>query len=141
MHIRVIVGIILLVLVSLFSTVKLTRPMEQFVFRFAGITEIVPDVITLSERRFSWLRPLLPSHGTVGYVTDDNTGGYAAQERYLVVRYVLAPILVEDNPHHAFVVGNITRPATDLQQFLHKNNLTLRKSLGDGVFLLEGAPK
>lgn len=138
---RPLVGMFLLVLVSLFSTVKLTKPTEQFASRFAVITEIVPDAVTLSERRFVALRALLPRHGTVGYVTDDDMGGYAAYEKYLVIRYVLAPILVENGPQYALVVGHITQPATDLQQFVHQNNLVLMKNLGDGVLLLEGVPR
>jgi len=134
---RPVAGMLLLILVSLFSTVKLTKPMEQFVSRFAGVTEIVPDGVTLSERRFVSLRALLPRHGTVGYVTDDDMGGYAAYEKYLVVRYVLSPVLVENGPQYALVVGNITQPATDLDRFLRKHNLTLLKNLGDGVLLLE----
>ena len=141
MHIRAIVGIILLVLVSLFSTIKLTRPTEQFVSRFAGIMGITTDYVTLYEQRFAWLRPLLPRHGTVGYVTDDDTGGYIAHERYLYVRYALAPILVETGPHYTLVVGNITRPTTDLQQFLRRHDVTLLKNLGDGVLLLDGTSR
>jgi len=134
------VGMLFLLLVSLFSTIKLTKPTEQFASRFAGITEIVPDNVTLHERRVSGLRTLLPPHGTVGYATDDDAG-YARYEKYLTIRYVLAPILVEDSPHVALVVGNFTQPATDPQQFLRQRNLTLIKDLGQGVLLLEGAPR
>ena len=137
MRIRAVVGIVLLVLVSLFSTLKLTRPTEQFAARFAGITEIVPDNVTLSERRVLPLRASLPPHGTIGYVTDD-ADGYAAHERYLMVRYALAPVLVENNSAHALVVGNITRPTTDLQSLTRQHNLTLLKDFGGGVLLLEG---
>jgi len=138
---RPVAGILFLLLVSLFSTVKLTKPTEQFASRFAGITEIAPDGITLSERRFSVLRTLLPRGGTVGYVTDDDMGGYTAYERYLTVRYVLAPVLVENDHRYAHVVGNITQPKTDPARFVLERNLTLLKNLGDGVLLLEGAPR
>lgn len=138
---RPVAGMLLLLLVSLFSTVKLTKPTEQFASRFVGITEIVPDGITLSDRRFSALRPLLPSHGTVGYVTDDDMGGYAAYEKYLIVRYVLAPVLAENDAHYALVVGNITQPKTDSQQFLCQHSLTLMTDLGDGLLLLKGTPR
>lgn len=136
---RAFAGVTLLVLVSLFSTVKLTKPMDRFVYKFTGITEIVPDDVTLYETRFAKLRPLLPRYGTVGYVTDkEGPRDIASHEKYLYVRYVLAPVLVENSPRHALVVGNITQPATDLQQFLRDKNLALMKNLGDGVLLLQG---
>lgn len=139
MTVRTVVGVTLLVLVSLFSTVKLTKPADQFVYKFTGITEIVPDGVTLYEQRFAKLRPLLPRHGTVGYVTDkEGPGDIAAHEKYLTVGYILAPVLVEHSPRRALVVGNLTQPTTDLQQFLHDNHLALLKNLGDGVLLLQG---
>ena len=139
MTVRIVAGVTLLVLVSLFSTVKLTKPADQFVYKFTGITEIVPDDVTLYETRFSTLRKLLPRHGTVGYVTDQaGLGDIAAHEKYLTVRYVLAPVLVENSPRHALVVGNITRPTTDLKNFLREKNVVLLKDLGDGVLLLQG---
>ena len=139
MTVRTILGITLLALISLFSTVKLTKPAEQFVYKFTGITEIAPDDVTRYEMRFAKLRPLLPRHGTVGYVTDkEGLRDIAANEKYLYVRYTLAPVLVEDSPRHALVVGNLTQPTTDLQQFLHDKHLALLKNLGDGVLLLQG---
>ena len=137
--IRALVGVLLLVLVSLFSTVKLTKPADRFVYKFTGITEIAPDGVTLYEQRFAKLRPLLPRHGTVGYVTDGDPLDLAVNEKYQDVRYALAPVLVKNSPHHALVVGNIMLPATDLARFLREKNLTLLKDLGDGVLLLRGA--
>ncbi|TAL12172.1 MAG: hypothetical protein EPO02_02450 [Nitrospirae bacterium] len=139
MTVRTILGVALLVLVSLFSTVKLTKPADQFVYKFTGITEIVPDDVTRYETRFAKLRALLPRRGTVGYVTDkEGPGDLAAHEKYLYVAYTMAPVLVEYGPRHALVVGNITQPATDLQQFLQAKHLALLKNLGDGVLLLQG---
>lgn len=138
MTIRAAAGITLLVVVSLFPTVKLTKPADQFVYKFTGITEIVPDGVTLYEQRFAKLRPLLPRHGAVGYVTDGDPHDLAVNEKSLTVRYVLAPALVENSSRHALVVGNIMLPTTDLQQFLHDNHLALLKNLGDGVLLLQG---
>lgn len=137
--IRAIVGIALLILVSLFSTVKLTKPTEQFVYKFTGITEIAPDDVTLDEKRFAKLRPLLPRHGTVGYITDqEGPDDIAAHEQYLTICYILAPVLVEHSPRRALVVGNITQRTTDLKSFLQQKNVTLLKDLGDGVLLLQG---
>lgn len=141
MTIRALAGVALLVLISLFPTVKLTKPADQFVYKFTGITEIVPDDVTLYEQRFAGLRPLLPRHGTVGYVTDGDPHDLAVNEKTLAVRYVLAPVLVENSPHHAVVVGNIMLPTTDLARFLREKNLTLLKNLGDGVLLLRGADR
>jgi len=132
-------GVLLLILISLFSTVKLTKPTEQFASRFAGIVEVVPDRGTLYEHRFSVLRAVLPRHGTVGYVADQDSG--YSDETVMAVQYALAPVLVERGPRHALVVGNITQPMTDPQQFLRQRNLTLIKDLGQGVLLLEGAPR
>jgi len=68
-------------------------------------------------------------------------GGYAAYEKYLIVRYVLAPVLAENDAHYALVVGNITQPKTDSQQFLCQHSLTLMTDLGDGLLLLKGTPR
>ena len=136
---RTILGVALLVLISLFSTVKLTKPADQFVYKFTGITEIIPDDVTRYETRFAKLRTLLPLRGTVGYVTDkEGPNDIAAQEKFLTIRYILAPVLVENSPRHALVVGNITQPTTNLQQFLYEKRLALLKNLGDGVLLLQG---
>jgi len=135
--VRVAIGMAFLVLVSLFSTVKLANPADRFLYRFAGVTEVVPDEVTLLEQRFSILRAVLPKEGIVGYATDQDMQTYAAYEQYLVTRYTLAPVLVENNPHRALVVGNITKPTTDLRRFLDDNHLRLLQDLGSGVVLLE----
>ena len=115
--------------------------MDRFVYKFTGITAIVPDDVTLYEQRFTRLRPLLPRHGTVGYVTDGDPQSLAVNEKSLTVRYALAPVLMENSPRHALVVGNIMLPTTDLQQFLHDRHLALVQDLGDGVLLLRGADR
>lgn len=141
MTVRTVGGVTLLVLVSLFSTVKLTKPADQFAYKLTGITEIVPDDITLYEQRFAGLRPLLSGHGTAGYITDGDPHSLAVNEKYLAVRYVLAPVLVENSPRHALVVGNIMLPTTDLARLLREENLALLRNLGDGVLLLQGADR
>jgi hypothetical protein len=59
----------------------------------------------------------------------------------LAVRYVLAPVLVENSPRHALVVGNIMLPTTDPARFLREKHLALLQDLGDGVLLLQGADR
>lgn len=139
--VQAIIGLLLLVLVSLFSTVKMTKPTEQFLKRFAGVTEIVPDSVTMSGQRFAPLRSVLPKHGTVGYVTDEDMGTYAAYDTYLGARYALAPVLVEqeNDPrrHRPLVVGNLTQPATKLRKFLQTHQLEVVYDAGNGVLLLE----
>lgn len=134
---RPLVGIGLLLLISLLSTLKLTKPTDQFLLRFAGVRELSVDRVTLYEKRFAPLRRVLPAYGRVGYVTDENTNDYMQYENFLIVRYILTPVLVENELGHALVVGNITQQATDLQRFLSRQGLTLVKDLGDGVLLLE----
>lgn len=136
---RPIVGLILLLLVSLFSTIKVAKPAEHFGARFFGITEIVPDNVTLNGSRFSALRAVLPHHGTVGYITD-HTLGYS-DEIVAAVQYALAPVLVLRDRNYPLVVGNITQPRTDIQELLRENNLLLLKDCGEGVLLLAGTPK
>jgi len=136
---RPVAGLSLLLLVSLFSTIKLTKPTEQFASRFAGVMDIGPDHVTVYGQRFSTLRTMLLRHGRVGYVTDQ--GSENSDEKVLAIQHALAPVLVERGSAHALVVGNITQPTTDLQKFLHQHNLALLKNLGNGVLLLEGTPR
>jgi len=133
---RVVLGIVLLVLVSLFSVIKLTNPTEKFAARFFGIIEVVPDVVTLSDLRFFALRPLLPQHGTVGYLTDRNMQGLEMLDEWLAVKYALAPLFVEKGPTAGIVVGDIRLPTTEVPKVLHDSNLVLLKDLGNGVLLL-----
>ncbi len=137
MPIRTGAGIALLILASLFSTIKLNRPAEQFLYKITGVTDIVPDEVTLDEQRFKNLKPLLPPHTTVGYLAD-REGDIASHERYMRVRYILSPIVVEQGTHHALVIGNLTQPSTDLDAFLKKHDVALLKDFGGGAMLLVG---
>ena len=126
--IRTLVGVALLVLASLFSTIKITKPMDRFVYKFAGITAVVPDDVTLDEQRFARLRPLLPRHGTVGYVTDGDPQSLAVNEKYLAVQYALAPVLVKNSPRQTLVVGNIMLPTTEDRKSTRLNSSHIQKS-------------
>jgi len=139
MKLRTIAGLAILIMVCLFSNVRLLKPADHFLYRFTGIKEIVPDVVSLDEKRFEHLKRLLPPHGIVGYVTDkEGPDDLATNEKYLHVQYALAPVIVDRGTRHSLIVGNLTRPDTDPQAFTASKRLTLVKDLGNGVLLLQG---
>jgi hypothetical protein len=91
-------------------------------------------------QRMSGLRGALPSDATVGYVSDlkpDPTLRSVLELR--MTQYALVPVVVEDGPHYAYVIGNFHGPlpvqAQELQQ------LTVIKDFGNGVLLLRGVPR
>lgn len=139
LKLRTIAGLAMLIMVCLFSNVRLLKPADHFLYRFTGIKEIVPDEVSLNEKRFEHLKRLLPSHGIVGYITDkEGPDDLATHEQYLRVQYVLAPVIVDRGTKHPLIVGNLTRPGTAPQAFTASKRLTLVKDFGNGVLLLQG---
>jgi len=80
----------------------------------------------------------LPSHGTVGYVSDELTTGDNRPSfwEFCYIQYALAPLIVVDSPEYPFVIGNFHKPpqANRMSQL----KLTLLKNYGNGVMLFRG---
>jgi hypothetical protein len=92
------------------------------------------------KQRMSPLRGVLPPDAIVGYVSDlapDPTLRSVLELR--MTQYTLVPVMVEDGPNYAYVIGNFHGPiparSPEMQQ------LTILKDFGDGIFLFRGRPR
>ena len=80
------------------------------------------DEVSANDRRFAALRPLLPAHGLVGYLSDPEPIGATPRDsnaaalrqfrRYLLAQYALAPALLVKGAEPEFVVGNFDSTTT-----------------------------
>jgi hypothetical protein len=92
-----------------------------------------PDEVAGYEERLRALRPLLPPHGVVGYLTDRPD---AVKEFYLT-QYALAPVIVAPDTHAELVVGNFFDPEA-ASALAVANRLTPIQDLGGGLVLYGG---
>ena len=99
------------------------------------------DDISANDRRFAALRPLLPAHGLVGYLSDlkptgatpvdSNAAALNHFRRYLLAQYALAPALLIEGTEPELVVGNFdsgTAPTAPA-------GLRVVREFGDGLVL------
>jgi hypothetical protein len=91
------------------------------------------DAITRNLHRFDTLKKTLPSHATVGYISD--ALGDDGNWDYYQTQYELSPIIIDRTANREIVIGNF-RDANVVQQILMENDLTVQKDLGNGVLLL-----
>jgi hypothetical protein len=100
------------------------------------------DDISANERRFAALRPLLPAHGLVGYLSDPELAGATPRDsnaaalhqfrRYLLAQYALAPALLVKGTEPELVVGNFDPGTTPTAPA----GLRIVRDFGDGLVLL-----
>lgn len=93
-------------------------------------TRFGTDGISMYEKRFDGLRPVLPPHATVGYVSD--SAPYDIE--YYLTQYTLAPVTVDPKQSHDLVVGNFVNKASNPTTW-NGANLDLSLDLGNGVKL------
>lgn len=97
--------------------------------------------------RLGRLREHLPPRGVVGYVSGGSSDGtfrtVASLQDYFLTQYALAPVIVVRGTGLPVVVGNY--PATGTAEpgagAAYPAGLVLRRDLGDGVLLFEGAER
>jgi hypothetical protein len=91
------------------------------------------DQISRYEARFDELKTLLPSTGSVGYVTSEHLPSGEAKLHYGLTTYTLSPLHIERTASHTFIIGNFPNiEAGDIPLF---ENLILVKNFGNGVML------
>src|SRR5262249_53895820 len=105
---------------------------DQFSKDWKGFdqNQIGHDGITVYEKRFDPLRPVLPSQGVVGFVTDAEPYNL----EYYLTQYTLAPLLVDPKQSHEIVIGNFANKASNPKLFSGAI-LDLRFDVGNGVKL------
>lgn len=92
------------------------------------------------KKRISPLRGSLPPDAAVGYISDLTPDPSLRSVLELrMTQYALVPVMVEDGPNYAYVIGNFHGPlpvrTPEIQQ------LTILKDFGNGVFLFRGTPR
>lgn len=136
---RVKVGIILIILFALLSSVRLLKQIPTFNPKFMG-----RDEITLYERRFEGLKKMLPPHGVVGYITAKEGELVAADgesiKEYHLTQYALSPLVVVNTIECPLVVGNFYDVSINPEIYTNRN-LILLKDFGDGVMLFKNEAK
>ena len=102
------VAIALLVLIALYSNIKLFRERVNSDLSFVG-----QDPITLYERRFETVKPRLPSNGVIGYMGEGQQGGLddtksdgASLYNWYLTQYTLAPLVISPRPGHKLFIIN-----------------------------------
>jgi len=88
------------------------------------------DGVTIYERRFQEIKPLLPAQGVVGYVSDAQDEG----AEFYLTQYSLAPLIIDKTQPYEFVVGNFVNRTVDASK-LTKMSLSLRRDFGNGIKL------
>lgn len=136
---RVRIALLLLLLYAAASTV---RWLQRTAMRPARSGQ---DEITVHDRRFAVLRPVLPPHGVVGYLghpeptgptpRDSNAAALLHFRRYLLAQYALAPLVLIESTEPEFVVGNFD-PGGELPA---PAGLQVIRDFGDGLVLFRRA--
>lgn len=129
---RTVLGLAMLVVFGLFSAVHRLAST-------AGRFRLAPDKDPYARivERFERLGGRLPSHGVIGYVTDDDVERWV---EFYVAQYALSPVIVAKGVDHELVVGNFHDSASG-QRICESKGLTPVKDLGDGLILLRGKTK
>ena len=90
-----------------------------------------------SEGALPALRELLADQRYVGYISNDTIDGSDIRtERYNLMQYAVAPIVVEIGPTREFVIGNFT--SIDPPRI--PDDLVVVRDFGNGVTLLRKTP-
>lgn len=88
------------------------------------------DEVGLYVKRFDELKAALPPHGVVGYVSDD----YSEPKRFMLTRYALAPLVLDERVDHPFVVG-VVGNSSNVESISQANDLSVVRDFGDGIVL------
>lgn len=102
------VAIALLVLIALYSNIKLLYERVQPDLSFVG-----NDPISLYEKRFEKVKTRLPSNGVIGYLgegqqgsLDDTRSDGASLYNWYLTQYTLAPLVISPRPGHNLFIIN-----------------------------------
>jgi hypothetical protein len=136
MSLRIAAGIALLIATSLFSGEPQTSPAPELFQEGHGAPRAGPDLETAYLFHAKSLKPYLPAHGVVGYVTDDPS--LANHYKFLLIQHALAPLVVANNVSHQFVVGNF-RDGRAHDKIARQDELRVIKDFGYGLVLFRGS--
>jgi hypothetical protein len=104
--------------ISLFS---LGPPLKRLIASGSIFSTINLDDISVLEKRYSALKKALPPYATVGYMpVMNNIGDDNDVLHYFVIRYALAPILVDQNQQYEYIIGNFYKHDIDPQDYINQ---------------------
>lgn len=122
---RVTLGLLLLVCVQ--SSYK---PLKDLLHTSSGSEA---DDVSISEKRFEQMKPLLPAHGRVCYV-DHNTASVEGTARYYQAQYALSPRLIVQGTDCPFLIVNSDAQISNIL-FSSGPGFTLVRDYGGGLAL------
>lgn len=87
------------------------------------------------EEQFKAIKEALPSHGSIGYITDDISKGFNRESGYFVAQYMLSPLIVLNSADQEYVISNFYHPINP--EIYKKYNLVPEKDFGGGIILFK----
>lgn len=113
---------ILLITVSYnISIFSLGPPLKRLMASGSIFSTLNLDDISVLERRYSALKKALPPYATVGYVPINNKIYYENDIlHYFVMKYALAPVLVDQKQQYEYIIGNFYRHDIDHQDYINQ---------------------
>jgi hypothetical protein len=133
LNVRVVIAVAILLVASAFSSINRKDIPAGLPFKLIGIEEFRPDgrLDFLVQARA--MKPFLPSRGLVGYVTDDLSSMHL-HFRFLIMQHALAPLYIDRNNPHPYIVGNFLKPPGSLR-ITPDYDLETVRDFGDGLIL------
>ncbi len=132
---RLRIGASLLILFALLAEVRLLRKALRQPRPLVG-----NDDISLYEGRFEDVKKLLPSHGTVGYVSDGKLDGMADYDSLYLTQYVLSPRVVLASMDCELIVADFRDEAAQVR-VINPDRWNLVSGSSSGVKLLRRKSK
>jgi hypothetical protein len=134
-----------LLLISLFVGLAALQALRTAYATYRTIER--PDEVSRHEARLQVLKPVLPGHGLVGYVSDEpaqnsDPASAAARQsfkRYLLTQYALVPIVLSRGPDGDLVVGDFTGSAPD--GVVVPPGFVMAQDFGGGLALFRRLPR
>ncbi len=131
--------IILLIVLSLFSAVKLALTELSI-----KISPVGSDDLSLYEKRFDGVKSILVSDVVIGYVTDLPGSTVAtdpeALARFYIAQYAIAPVVIVNTSNTKLVLGVFNDVSKSIDRDEIKK-LTPRLDFGNGIILFSNEAK
>jgi len=101
---------------------------------WAWLKRLKPSAVAQTEQRLRPAGAVLPRHGVVGYLSDEDSYTTPGMRRYYLTQYALAPLVVSRSTRKEFVLGNFREPSK-AAELARQNGLSLERDFGDGLMI------
>ena len=92
--------------------------------------------VVMDENRFAQVRAILPSRGTIGYLSDTDA---SSVRDYYLTQYFLAPLVVAPDSAHGLVIANFTSHSP-MAPAAAANGFIIERDFSNGLGLLRRQP-